>query len=87
MKSGYLLGALYNATFMLGAAIFYQLALRELVLFEWARFFGEPWFFAIESLILPVLFLRQGNRELCVGALFGIVIYFLSLPLAFIHGD
>ena len=82
MKNEYVLGALYNAVFMFGAALLYQLVLRE-----WAGIFGEPWFFALESLVLPLIFFRRGKRKLCIGGLFGIVIYFLSLPFAFIHGD
>lgn len=84
-----LLGLFYNLLVMIGCAVLYGLVLVHLVThFHWAAFFGEFWFFALESLALPTYLFLRNKKTMAAGALLSVAPYFLVvLPLAFIRGD
>lgn len=84
-----LLGLLYNLLVVVGFAIIYGLVLVNLVArFHWARFLGEAWFFALVALLLPAYFFFSSRKPMALGALLGLVTYFLVvIPLVFIGGD
>lgn len=84
-----LLGLTYNLLVMVGFAVVYGLALAHLVAqFQWARFFGEFWFFALVALSLSAYFFARAKKSMALGALLSFVPYYLVVvPLAFFQGD
>jgi hypothetical protein len=78
MKKQLLLGALYNALFLVAFALIYSVGLRHLVIaYDQASFLGEFWFFIVAAFVLPILFLMFGKRYLAFGGGIGIVAYLL----------
>jgi hypothetical protein len=74
-----------NVLFLLCCCGVYNTILIECVRkYDWAAFFGEFWFFALEMLFLPLVFAALGKRLRALGALTAIVVWvFIFIPLAF----
>jgi hypothetical protein len=68
------IGAVANATFLTLSAIAYNL-----FLIRWAAWlFGACWFFPLEAIAIPCIFLIIGKTKMAIGSLFGIPLYYFG---------
>jgi len=68
------IGAVINAVFLWASAFAYNL-----YLIKWPQVFGSGWFFILETLLIPLLFLIKGQKKMAVGAILGILLYFITM--------
>jgi uncharacterized membrane protein len=82
MKKEYIFGALINFASLFLYSLFYQVIFRELVIrVKWLSFLGDEWFFMLVSLVAPAVLFKKGKRKMAIGALLGVVVYFLFVLL------